>query len=40
MHWRALAVHRGKCAFTFDDKTQRRLVMAMTRRDFAGQDQL
>ncbi len=39
-HGRALAIDGGKRAVAFHDKTQRRLVMTMARRYFAGHDQL
>jgi hypothetical protein len=40
MHRGALAVHGGIRAASFDDEAQRRLRMAMARRDFTRQEQL
>ena len=34
MHLSAFTIDGGKCAFSFHDKAQRRLVMAMARSDF------
>ena len=39
-HLRAFAIDGGKCPFTFNHKAQRRLVMTVARRHFAGHDQL
>ena len=39
-HGGAFAIDGGKCPFTFNHKAQRRLVMTVARRHFAGHDQL